>query len=83
MGAPNLVKPRVLLIETQLSTLPVSVHGRLNILRLQQEFSYTDELGYKDGIDSYLLYVSPEEMRELRDIYVHKDFWLKDKETNS
>jgi hypothetical protein len=81
-GPPNLVR-RPLTIETKLSTLPVNVHGRLNILRLKQDFSYSDELGYKDGIGSYLLYVSPEELKELREIYIDKRFWVKDKKVNS
>ena len=81
-GAPNLVR-RPLTIETKLSTLPVNVHGRLNILRLKQDFSYTEDLGYKDGIGLYLLYVSPEELRELREIYVDKRFWIKEPKVTS
>ena len=74
---------RPLTIETKLSTIPVNLHGRLNILRLKQDFSYTDELGYKDGIGMCLLYVSTEELLTLREIYVDKRFWIKEPEVTS
>lgn len=81
-GAPNFVR-RPLTIEIKLSTLPTNVHGRLNILRLKPDFSYTEGLGYKDGIGLCLLSVSPEELRELREIYVDERFWIKEPKTTS